>query len=320
MRSPIVTTQHILLAGLIDYAGLFPPASLDMDAAVTTYRGARGGPYAWLLGRYLCPTSRLEELGAQLTATMRKGESPWKVGAIFDEPPAAAATHAQAFEAAMGSAASTVVAEARVPEEAADGRTAIEAADVMAPPLMAATSISPRLVTFLEVPRTEQWEIGLPAAIGGIDVLANRSHREIGAKLRCGGLGVEDFPTCAQIAVFISVCVTAGVPFKATAGLHHPVRHFDEDLGGYRHGFLNILTATALAESGVTNETLETVLAEEDPQAFRTSGGGIGWRDHSAGTSVVKRIRRDRFTAYGSCSFDEPIADLVALGLIAGPE
>jgi hypothetical protein len=95
------------------------------------------------------------------------------------------------------------------------------------------------------------------------------------------------------------------------------VRHFDPALGGYRHGFLNILAATALAETGVDEKTLEAVLAEEDQEAFAVGAGGLGWRDHGAGSSVIKRMRRAAFTAYGSCSFDEPIADLVRLEIVA---
>jgi hypothetical protein len=309
-------SEQILLQGLIDYAGLFPPAGLDIAAAVEEYREARNGDHAWILDRFLCPTSRLEELGGALTATMTAGEEEWEVGAIFDTPGAAAAAAAQAFDAAMGTASSITAAELRVPAEAADGRAPEDAATVMYPSLLAATSISPRLTTFLEIPRTQAWREGIPAALEAVAALASRLHRDVGAKLRCGGPTLDQFPSCAQVARFITASVASGVPFKATAGLHHPLRHFDSELGGYRHGFLNILTATALAKTGTDEQVLEAVLGDEDPQAFAVSAGGLSWRDRRVGTSSISQMRRDAFTAYGSCSFDEPVADLIGLEIV----
>jgi len=123
--SPLVGAERLLLRELIDYAGLFPPARLDLAAAVAAYRVARDGQYAWVLGRFLCPTSRLEELGGALTATMTAGEQTWDVGVIFDLPPAAAAAAAQAFDAAMDPAARVTVAELRTPDAAAEGDSVV---------------------------------------------------------------------------------------------------------------------------------------------------------------------------------------------------
>ncbi len=320
MGSPLVGAERLLLRELIDYAGLFPPARLDLAAAVAAYRVARDGQYAWVLGRFLCPTSRLEELGGALTATMTAGEQTWDVGVIFDLPPAAAAAAAQAFDAAMDPAARVTVAELRTPDAAAEGRSLETTADALRPYLLAATSISPRVTTYIEIPLTAAWHDGIPLAIEAVAKLGRHLHREVGVKLRCGGLELDDFPSCAQVARFISASVSAEVAFKATAGLHRPVRHFDPTLGGYRHGFMNLLAATALAEVGASEETLEIVLAEEEANAFALGVAGLQWRRHTAGPSVIKRIRRDAFTAYGSCDFDEPIADLVGLQIVAAAQ
>jgi hypothetical protein len=51
-----------LLGGLIDHAPLFPPASLDLPAALEEDRRARESSAAFALGRFVCPASRLDGL------------------------------------------------------------------------------------------------------------------------------------------------------------------------------------------------------------------------------------------------------------------
>jgi hypothetical protein len=123
-----------------------------------------------------------------------------------------------------------------------------------------------------------------------------------GAKIRCGG---TTLPSVEEVAAFISACGEAGVPFKATAGLHHPIR------SGDRHGFLNLLAAAVFADGD-----LEAIVAEEDPAAFTVDGDGFGVHGRRADAETIAEARAERFVAYGSCSFDEPVDDLTALGLL----
>jgi len=132
---------------------------------------------------------------------------------------------------------------------------------------------------YYELVLDDDWRDSVPAAIGSIAALGAR------VKLRCGG---EFTPTAAQVALVIASCREARVPFKCTAGLHHAVRR------GAEHGFLNILAATA-APAG----RLEAVLAEEDPAELELEGAD-----------------RALFVGFGSCSWREPVEDLVELGLL----
>ena len=59
--SPAGGALHALLDGLIDYAGLFPPAKLPMGDAVRNYAAYLRSEHEWMLGRFICPVSRLEE-------------------------------------------------------------------------------------------------------------------------------------------------------------------------------------------------------------------------------------------------------------------
>ena len=57
----MATPLRSLLTGLVDYAGLFPPAELAMAQAVEKYASYRKGAHTWMLGRFVLPVPRLEE-------------------------------------------------------------------------------------------------------------------------------------------------------------------------------------------------------------------------------------------------------------------
>src|SRR5919199_461164 len=94
----------------------------------------------------------------------------------------------------------------------------------------------------------------LPGDDAALDAVAAAG---VGAKVRCGG---EALPSAGALAAFILGCHDRGLPFKATAGLHHPVRD------GVAHGFLTLLAAAVMARSG--ERELEEVMLEEDAAAF----------------------------------------------------
>ncbi len=304
MTTLIPDARVVLFGGLIDYAGLYPPASLDMAGAVAGYRAARDSTEGWIVNRFLCPTSRLDELAGHLVATMEAGERPWPVAATFDLDPGPSAAGAAAFHAEMEPAASIVLAEARLPPDADR--------DAVARIFTTAASINGTVVPFLEVPRG----ISLPAAVTAIAGVAAEARRVGGAKLRCGGPTPDAFPSTHEVAEFIIACTETGIPFKTTAGLHHPIRHHDGDLRVMRHGFVNLLTAAIAARAGAGQLTVEAIINDTDPHAFDVTFGGIEWRGERIGSDAVEETRRDGFIAYGSCEFDEPVDDLAALGYL----
>ena len=313
--SSLKTADRALFGDLIDYAGLFPPALLDLDDAVAEYRSARTGPHRWLLGRFIITASRLEDLGGKLMSSMAAGEEPWAVSAILDGDVAGAAVLVRAFDAEMEPGAQVALLEVPLPAEASDGRSRAEAFSSVQTTVTAALNASIVATPFFEVPRSADWRPGMANAIAALSDHRSEAHRPLGAKLRCGGLAANAFPTSEQVAEFIYECTQHRLPFKATAGLHHPVRHFDAAVGTTRHGFLNLLMAGALARRGATREEIGAVVAEEEPGAFVLSAAGFKWRDDTVRVGELTEARA-QFASYGSCSFDEPIADLVELGMI----
>jgi hypothetical protein len=124
----------------------------------------------------------------------------------------------------------------------------------------------------------------------------------IRAKVRCGGAITPRIP---DLADFVAACRRLGVPFKATAGLHHPLRAGDE------HGFLNLLAAAVFGDE-------EEALAEEDESAFAVTAEAFTWRERSAGPEEIADVRRKLFVGFGSCSAQEPIDGLETLGMLPG--
>lgn len=134
--------------------------------------------------------------------------------------------------------------------------------------------------------------------VGDLEWLGELDGRR--AKVRCGG---QVAPTVDQLAAFVRRCRDLGVVFKATAGLHHPVRRGDE------HGFLNLLGACVFGFE-------EAVLADEDPGAFKLTADRFSWRGQGRSADEVARVRRELFASFGSCSVQEPLDDLRAMGIL----
>ena len=250
--------RHALLAGLIDHAALFPPASLPIAAAIEVDRAARATPEAWLLHRFLVPASKLVELPADF-------DPPLGVIVDTDELPPLA-EQVEVVEARLERADAVAGAAARV---------------------------------FLEVPPGEDDALDAVAARGG------------GAKVRCGGPTQEFFPSPAALAHFICGCRDRGLAFKATAGLHHPLRD------GIAHGFLNLLGASLLAHAdGAGVAAVAEVLTLEDAGAFSVTDEAFTVSGRAYGAQAVTAARERLFTGYGSCSFSEPVEDLRGLRIL----
>jgi hypothetical protein len=128
-------------------------------------------------------------------------------------------------------------------------------------------------------------------------------RERVAAKVRCGGATPAATPSPEALAAFVAACAGAGVPFKATAGLHHPVR------AAGMHGFLNLLAAACLAHAGAGEDALAAVLALGDPGAVLETLAGV----HPEG---VRATRAGLFHSIGSCSFAEPVDDLRALDVL----
>jgi hypothetical protein len=314
-----------LLAGLFDYAGLFPPAALGLDAALAQWRRHREQHESWMLGAFVLPVRLLPDLAERLAPHEAIGLSLLPTGgdtagAWLD------ALHAdlRAVDAFRDAAPDCAVAafEARIPQDA-QGDAAPEFVRRATGLIDDFTHGSATL--FLET----GWSAGavdafsdtLGALADGNAASGSNSERiALAAKLRMGGTTADAFPSPAAAARALAALREADVPFKCTAGLHHPVRAHHPSVGTEMHGFANVFAAAAFAHAhGIDAATLERVLATTNASAFALTDDALVWCTDSGSLSAsAAQVRAARRWAQGigSCSFDEPVDDLRALGVL----
>jgi hypothetical protein len=285
------------LSGFIDYAGLFPPAGLDLATTVANHDCYSQSPERWMLGRLVVPLARLDELAAILCRT--PGERDWSVSALvtaadgFDAVEASLAR----FHAPGCSGVTVTSVEATLPDVASVAR------------LRAATP--ERLERFIEIPLDETRDAWLDA------VAAARCH----AKIRTGGVTGDRFPSPATLAGVLAACARRQLPLKATAGLHHPMRNaypltYEPDSpSALMHGFVNLLAAALVLRSGAGGEDAAVrALHTRDSREFAFQSDAFRWNGWSFDAAACEDTRAHLLRSVGSCSFEEPVTDLGALG------
>lgn len=293
-----------LLTESIDYAGLFPPAGLDMPSAVRNYANYRTGPEAWALGRFVLPVSRLHEFerAAASHLPLTPAADPWRLS-VLSGPDLAADLAAIAEFNHRHSRPGAPALVADTIETKANSETGIEDALRTAPRT---------LQVYIEIPIDRDPSLLLAA-------LARLGGR---AKVRTGGVTEDAFPTTADLVRFLRRCVQAGVAFKATAGLHHPLRadypltYSADSPTGAMFGFLNLFLAAALLQDGISDLEATRLLEERSLEAIELDARGITWNNHRLDLDALRRARKGGLISFGSCSFIEPLADLAALHLL----
>ena len=300
-RTP--ASVRALLTSLIDYAGLFPPADLDMAATVRNYASYLATDDAWMLERLIVPVKRLDEF-----ETHAAGQWPTSDD---DEPWPLSALTAPAGDPALADDLARIAAFNQEHADAARGLVVVDAIELKAVTPEAIESaldaMPDELFPFFE----------LPVAIDPRGLIAALAGGDAGAKIRSGGVQPELYPSAADVARFLAVCAAADVPFKATAALHHPFRHHSDAVGVKEFGFVGFFVAATLAlYHELPEDELASVLGEESIDAFAFDDDGARWRGRAVSTDQIEDARLSFAVSFGSCSFDEPREDLRALGLL----
>jgi hypothetical protein len=295
-----------LLRDLIDYAGLFPPASLGMAASVANYSVYSSSEWNWILGRFVVPATRLDEFAEAVVALSTvalptaAGETTWRLSALLGPDVAADVDRIHTFNSRILGTSLTATVES------------VEAKASSAEEVDRLSKIIPReMATFFEVPSSSCAE-----CIAAIEGSGRR------AKIRTGGETAEKFPTPQEVIEFVRRCAGARVPFKATAGLHHPLRsvhrltYQPDSPSAMMHGFLNVFLASAFLRAGMDPKLAVQLLEEQSQGAFHFDSDGITWREHRLNAEEIVNTRCEFAMSFGSCSFTEPIEDLRSLHLL----
>ncbi len=296
----------ILLRDLIDYAGLFPPASLAMARSVANYDEYSRSQWDRILGRFVVPVARLaefEDAFARLpNPASGKNSAKWRLSALLGSDSPADVARIREFNFRM----STSTASRRALVESVEVKiTSAREVERMA------TIVPQELAAYFEIPPSSASEF--------IPALARCARR---AKIRTGGETADKFPAAEHIVEFIRLCAANNVPFKATAGLHHPLRsvhrltYQPESPLGMMHGFINLFLAAAFLRAGMNSKVAIQLLEEQSPQAFHFDEDGVSWREDRLTVREIAAARQDFAISFGSCSFTEPIDDLQYLSLL----
>jgi hypothetical protein len=240
----IPDSLRALLANLIDYAGLYPPAGLALPEVLENYQTYLASPESWMLNRLVLPAAMLPAVPLR---------DNWRVTLLVEGEPGPLPAQVETLETKLPHGLS--------------------------------------LPTYCEAP---------------IGEIASGAF----AKVRTGGLTPDAIPSSGGLADFLCDAASRRIAFKATAGLHHPIR-------ATMHGFVNVFVAAAFAWQGAEQDVIRDVLNDEDANAFQFLDGELRWRGRSINTIAIQSARRDFAHSFGSCSFAEPVADLQALGWLA---
>jgi hypothetical protein len=177
----------------------------------------------------------------------------------------------------------------------------------------------------LEIPGALELYFELPCGDDLSSWMAEVARHGGRAKIRSGGVVAEAFPTAAEVARFLLAAHRAGIPMKATAGLHHPLRgeyrltYAPQSPSGTMHGFLNVFLAAAWVHAGLAEEEIIALLDEHDVAAFTFTEDTVRWRGHGLDVETIAATRNHLALSYGSCSFAEPVEDLRRLKLLPSP-
>ncbi len=286
-----------LFTGLIDYAGLFPPAKLEMEPAVIEYNRQRKSRESWILARFIVPAARLQELESAMKQH-KDDDGVWPLSVLVGGDLEAARDRIDAFNARNTHQAQAEAVEYK-PSSAEDVETAAKIFDG------------------LEIFNEVDHRVDPTPMFRAIKQVEGR------AKIRTGGVTEDAFPSPQEISRFVRGARMTGIPFKATAGLHHPLRGdyrltYESDApSGTMHGFLNVFLTAAFVHHGeLPAEMVEELLQEKNGGVFEFSTAGVSWRGHRLSADELAEARDELALSYGSCSFQEPIDDLRGLRLL----
>jgi hypothetical protein len=279
-----------LLGSLIDYAGLFPPAGLDVAAAARAYDSYRRSEHAWMLGAFVVPLAKLPDLAAAAPS------ATWPVSVLVPSFDALATGFAHEFDQRFDVHAVEVAPQE--PAAIRSPRSGMVGADGVR--------------IFYEVLLDDRMEARLDAiAAAGAT-----------AKVRTGGVVPDAFPSAARLAEFIHGCAERGLAFKATAGLHHPTRgryaltYEPGCASAEMFGFLDVALVAELLRSRRVDTYEAALLLRDRAGSVVCAADEIHWQGHRFSTMQIRELRGRFFLSFGSCSFEDPVSDLEGIGLL----
>jgi hypothetical protein len=300
-----VSSLRALLARSIDYAGMFPPCSLELEPALKNQADYVRSADSWMLSAFVLPIARFSD--AAKFVSRFDHHHQLRVSALGNKT-----ENAKAFLNELKNAAESI----RPFQKKHGDRVSVAQLEMFLPADVDLAQMNEAANLVADLKLQSFWETPAESAEQTIALLARAKQPAFGYKLRTGGVTADAFPSSVQIARAILASTKHHVPIKFTAGLHHPIRQFRDEVKTEMHGFLNVLGVGVLSAEHHWDEaqTIE-MLEDQRAQSFEFHDTVFAWRDWEVTIDRIK-ARRKFVTSFGSCSFDEPREDLSALAEI----
>lgn len=312
----------VFLDKIIDYAGTYPPANLDLKTAFNNYlEYIKDSPYKWMLSKFVCSSSNLNELDKIIRDNKIAIEKPVTFTII-----GSSSVHSSEFLDSLNRDAELMKTFANKYSKFVN----LGAYEVRLPADIFSMKGDNVLFDFIKLASGQLGKIlggtipvffeskpddNLSSLAQAIESF-NASGGKAGYKLRTGGVEASAFPLPQKIAYAFKTCRDFKIPMKCTAGLHHPVTHYDESVKTKMYGFINIFGAGVLHCCHELNaDVLIEILTDENAGNFKFTDNAFHWKNLYVLMSKVKDARKEFILSFGSCSFDEPVEDLKSLGL-----
>lgn len=304
---------------LIDYAGTFPPASLDLKTSFINYLKYLESPHSWLLSKFVVPAKRLPELTSIIEIEKIVPDKPINLSVLggkevvvskFFDGLVSDIEKILEFKTHFGEKINTDTYEVLLPLELFVVPDINKLVDFFTKVSVSFfESVNKNVSVFYEAAPGKELEI-LTKAISYFNMIGNFA----GYKIRTGGIEPSSFPHAEKIARALRICSENETPLKCTAGLHHPYRHYDASVKTKMHGFINVFCAGIFAFNLDLNEyELTRMLLEEDPYKFKFSDDKITYEEFEVFEEEIAEAREKFILSFGSCSFEEPVDDLQKL-------
>lgn len=282
-----MTAVQVLLARAIDYAGLFPPAGLDLETTVRNYANYRSGRDVWALGRLVLPAGKIAEFADRWPQYVE-----WPLSLLLG---------------------SDYDMEMRL---AVDAGLRLDVVECRPARLEDIAEIRRRM------PKEGELFVEAPSGWAPQEIVAAAASADACAKIRTGGVVPQAIPPSNVVAAFLTTCVRQRVRMKATAGLHHAIRgeqkltYEPQSATARMHGFVNLFVAAAAACQGADEGVVSQILSDENPDNFDANESELRWRGRCFSMEDIGRMREELLAGFGSCSFEEPMEELRAVGWI----
>ena len=305
------------MSQVLDYAGMYPPANLPLEEAFKNFIAYQSDPNAWMLSRFVIPAKRLSELPPfdekiSFTTLGRSGRDMDEFLSNVNLDIADIRAFGDSCKAATVDMYEVALPASSLTDKFTANDIVTRAADALNKNGITVFFEAPFAVA-QDKPFGEGWEMRADKLLRA---LRKVKDKHVGFKLRTGGVIADAFPSTEQIAWAIVQTREAGVPLKCTAGLHHPVRHFNTSVQTKMHGFLNVFAAAVLAFAhGLSQVEVQAILEDEIFGNFVFDETGFEWNGLRVASPEIQKARLFA-TSFGSCSFDEPKEDLQAIKLL----